>query len=235
MRFFPSLQPKMQGLYMKQTLIALSALVVLASCGGNSTDKAATAEKQAAAAQTGNTLTVDSSSTVGFVATHKGGVEPHTGIIKVQGGSISVDSTNAITGGNLVIDMTSLKDLDITDTTKKAQLEGHLKSPDFFNVAKYPTAKFEITKVAAYDSTQAKSLLPGATHLLSGNLTLKDSTVNLTFPAKLSVSATDVSGEAKFVIDRTNWGLNYKGPNNAQDWLISKEVELTLTLKAAKK
>ncbi|RFM27637.1 YceI family protein [Deminuibacter soli] len=215
---------------MKRTLLAVSAIIVLASCGSN-TDKAATAEKQEAAAATGASFTVDTASTVGFRATHKGGVEPHDGLIKVQGGTIAVDG-DKVTGGSITIAMATLKDLDITDTTKKGQLEGHLKSPDFFDVAKYPTAKFEITKVAPYDSTQAKSLLPGATHLLSGNLTLKDSTVNLTFPAKITITGKAITAEAKFTVDRTTWGLNYKGPNNAQDWLISKDVDLTLNLNA---
>jgi polyisoprenoid-binding protein YceI len=113
-------------------------------------------------------------------------------------------------------------------------LEGHLKSPDFFDVAKYPTAKFEITKVEPYDSTKQKSLLVGATHLISGNLTLKDSTKNITFPAIVTASADAVTAEANFDIDRTQWGMNYKGPNNPQDWMVQKEVNLKLKLSAKK-
>ena len=101
-------------------------------------------------------------------------------------------------------------------------------------MAKYPTAKFEITKVEPFDSTKEKSLLAGATHLISGNLTLKDSTKNVSFPAKVSVADNTLTAEADFNIDRTEWGMSYKGPNNPADWVIKKEVNLKLNIKGGK-
>ena len=67
------------------------------------------------------------------------------------------------------------------------------------------------------------------------NLTLKDSTKNISFPAKITVDSSTVAATADFNIDRTLWGMNYKGPGNPQDWFISKTVNLKLTLTAAKK
>jgi polyisoprenoid-binding protein YceI len=63
---------------------------------------------------------------------------------------------------------------------------------------------------------------------------LKDSTLNITFPAQVAVSENDVTANAKFVIDRTAWGINYKTEGSAQNWMISKEVEIGFRLKAVK-
>lgn len=221
---------------MLKQAISLAAIgaVVLASCGGPKGDAAETAEKQDAAAAAGSTLTLDTAATsLQWHTAHKGGVDPHTGTFKISNGSLSVDNGN-LTAGSFEISTASIRDIDLTDTAKRAMLEGHLKSPDFFDVAKYPTAKFEITKVEPYDSTKQKSLLVGATHLISGNLTLKDSTKNITFPAIVTASADAVTAEANFDIDRTQWGMNYKGPNNPQDWMVQKEVNLKLKLSAKK-
>ncbi|RZK58289.1 MAG: YceI family protein, partial [Pedobacter sp.] len=123
----------------------------------------------------------------------------------------------------------------VTEKDKKStDLEGHLKSPDFFDVAKYPTAKFVITKVEPFKGAQTSNLLADPNYLISGNLTLKDSTLNITFPAKVEVSATGVSAAAKFVIDRTAWGINYKAEGSPENWIISKDVEIGLNLKANK-
>jgi len=194
-------------------------------------DEAATAEKQEAAVATGATFTIDTTTSIVTWA----GTKPtatHTGTFKLKEGSIAVDK-NTLTGGSFVIDIASLVDNDLTGEFK-GKLEGHLKSPDFFDVAKFPVAKFEITKVEPFDSTKQKSLLPGATHLLSGNLTLKDSTKNVTFPAIINVTENALTAQANFNIDRTDWGMNYKGPDNPQDWVIKKEVNLQLNVKAGK-
>lgn len=221
---------------LKQSLsVALIGAIVFASCdSGPKTDAAETAGKQEAAATTGTSLAIDTAATtLEWHTAHKGGIDPHTGRLSVTDGSLAVDNGN-VTGGSFTISTASIRDIDLTDSVKRGKLEDHLKSPDFFDVAKYPTAKFEITKVEAFDSTKQKSLLPGATHLISGNLTLKDSTKNVTFPAKVTAAADAVSAEANFNIDRTQWGMNYKGSTSPEDWAIQKEVNLKLNLRAKK-
>ncbi len=219
---------------MKKLLVLLSCIAFLAACNNTKNgNQTATEEKQEAAAAVGESFKTDTSSHVGWYATHKGGVEPHNGEIKISEGTITVDS-GRVTGGSFTFDVSNIKDLDIKDIEKRGQLEGHLKSGDFFDVAKYPTAKFEITKIEAFDTSKGSSDLAGATNVVSGNLTFKDSTLNVTFPAKIAISDKTLQIDAKFNIDRTAWGLNYKGPNNPQDWLISKEVGLTIVLKANK-
>lgn len=223
---------------MKQTVPAFIMLLALAACGGPSTDQAKTEEKKEAAATTGVAYVIDTTATsVQWRATHKGGFAPRFGTIKVSDGSLNVEN-GAVTGGSFDVNMGSLTTdpASVTEPDKKAaDLDGHLKSPDFFDAAKHPAAKFVITGVAPFDSTKGKSLLPGATNLISGNLTLKDSTLNITFPAQIVVGANDVTANAKFVIDRTAWGINYKTEGSPENWVISKDVEIGLSLKAAKK
>ncbi|MEZ2444574.1 YceI family protein [Chitinophaga sp. RCC_12] len=223
---------------MKQTVPAFALLLTLAACGGASTDQAKTEEKKEAAVTGGAAYTIDTATTtVQWRATHKGGFAPRFGTIKVADGSLNVEN-GAVTGGSFDVNLTTLAvdPASVTEPDKKASdLEGHLKSPDFFDVAKYSSAKFVITSVAPFDSTKQKSLLPGATNLISGNLTLKDSTLNITFPAQIVVAESGVTANAKFVIDRSSWGINYKTEGSPENWMISKDVEIGFSLKAAKK
>lgn len=222
---------------MRKLFFALPALLLLASCGGSSSNNAETTTEQTATEQKGDSFAVDTVTTVvDWKAAHKGGMAPRWGKIKVTSGTISVDN-DVITGGEFVVDMASLSvdPASVTEEGKKAtDLEGHLKSPDFFDVAKAPTAKFVITKVAPYTAGKESSLIADANYLISGNLTLKDSTLNVTFPAKVQVAGTTVTASAKFVIDRTAWGINYKTEGSPENWMISKDVEIGITLNAKK-
>jgi polyisoprenoid-binding protein YceI len=235
---FGDLILKFKTTIMKQTVPAFILLLTLAACGGPSTDQAKTDEKKEAAAATGVAYTIDTTTTsVQWRATHKGGFAPRFGTIKVTDGSLNVEN-GAVTGGSFAVNMNTLltDPSSVTEADKKStDLDGHLKSADFFDAGKHPEAKFVITSVAPYDSTGGKSLMPGATNLISGNLTLKDSTLNITFPAQITVAENDVTANAKFVIDRTAWGINYKTEGSPENWVISKDVEIGFSLKAVKK
>jgi len=218
--------------------MAAAALLFAASCNSNSGDQAETGAAQEAAAQTGKEYNADiAGSSIGWRATHKGGMAPRFGTLSLASGTISAEN-GKLTGGSFIVDMNTLKvdSASVTEAGKKASdLEAHLKNPDFFEVAKYGTAKFEITGVKPFDAATDKSMLEGATDIISGNLTLKDSTVNVTFPAKVSITDSNVSVEAKFVVDRTSWGLNLGAEGDPANWMISKDIELTLNVKAVQK
>ncbi len=214
---------------MKKLLIIAVAATSLVSCSSNSTDKVETTEKQTAATADGTAYAVDSTSTITWTGSKPTG--SHTGTFKISEGAFNVKD-GALTGGNFTIDINSLNNEDLaSDAESKGKLEGHLKSPDFFDVAKYPTAKFEITGVDVNTDTAQKDI----THIIKGNLTLKDSTKNVAIPARVTVDAKTLSASATFSIDRTLWGMSYKGPDNPQDWIIAKAVELKLNLNAATK
>jgi len=221
----------------KILMAALPALFFLVSCGNQNNESAKTTSEQVVASQKGEVFNIDTTSTsISWKATHKGGLAPRWGKISVTTGSLSVDK-DSLSGGDFTIDMNSVyvDPASVTEKDKKStDLEGHLKSPDFFDAAKMPTAKFVITKAEAFKGEKSE-LLPDPNYLISGNLTLKDSTLNVTFPAKVVISQSGVSAKAKFIIDRTAWGINYKSEGSPENWVISKDVEIGLTLDAKKK
>lgn len=214
---------------MKKLAILVTSFAMLSACN-NSDSKTETSDTQTVATSDGTVYTVDTTTTITWAGSKPTGT--HIGTFNVSEGSLYVKD-NTLTGGNFVINVASLKNIDLSsDPENKGKLEGHLKSPDFFDIAKYPTAKFEITSVEPYSADSANK---DATHLIKGNLTLKDTTKNISFPARVTVDAATLSANANFDIDRTNWGINYKGPGNPQDWLIKKNVNIRLSIAATKK
>ena len=220
---------------MKQLVFIFSAAVLTLSACNSTADQAITNAEQEAAAATGKEYVIDSNaSVVKWQATHKGGFAPRYGTLKLSEGNVLVDN-GALMGGNFTIDINSLwvDTASVTEKDKKAiDLQNHLKSPDFFDAAKYPAAKFVITGVAPYDSSKVKSFTEGATNLVSGNLTIKDSTINITFPARISVSNSNIDIAARFSVDRTSWGLKFGTKGDPADWLISKDFDFGLDVKA---
>jgi polyisoprenoid-binding protein YceI len=132
--------------------------------------------------------------------------------------------------------MNSIKNTDLTDTGYQKKLVGHLMAEDFFNVAKFPTGKFEIVSVAEKASE-------GYTHELSGNLTLRDSTRKISFPANIKVEGNTVTANGKATINRLDWGVNYDSKNlslaeaaqkKVKDGIVNNEMDITISLKATK-
>lgn len=223
----------------KLSILAFALSAVLVSCNNKTGDKVNTAEEQEVAAQTGETFNVDTAnSTVKWTGYHKGGLNPRYGVVSTTG-TVSVEN-GVVTGGEFNLDINSLTtdeasvDAATSGGKTAADLTGHLKSADFFDVEKYPTASFKITGVEAFDAANNESVVEGATNTISGNLTIKDKTVNVTFPAKVVITETGVSIESKFTINRQDWGLTYGTEGDAKDWMISQEIDMELNIQANK-
>ena len=222
----------------KLSVLAFALATVFVSCNKTG-DKANTTTEQQVAEQKGQVFTVDATtSTVKWTGYHKGGLNPRFGVLKADG-TLAVEN-GAVTGGKFNLDLKSL----VTDQSSvdpatsggktSADLDTHLKSADFFDIEKYPTSTFEITSVAAFDAAKDKSVIEGATNVISGNLTIKDKTVNVTFPAKVAVTEGNVTIESKFTINRQDWGLTYGTEGDAKDWMISQEIDVELNIQAKK-
>lgn len=124
----------------------------------------------------------------------------HNGTINIQNGALIVDG-DKLTGGDFTIDINSIKVLDVKDEGYNAKLVGHLKAPDFFDAAKYPTATFKITKATPKGGTN---------YDITGNLTINGVTQPITFPATVSINKNgSASASAKFEVDRTKFGSKY--------------------------
>ncbi|HKG07470.1 MAG TPA: YceI family protein [Pedobacter sp.] len=219
--------------------ILAGAALFLAACGGNTSRDTATSGAQEVAAKQGDVYTVDlESSKVSWKAFHKGGFAPRWGTLSLKSGEVSF-ADGELAAGDFVIDMQSLK-VDSTSVTEKdkkyTELEAHLKSKDFFDVEKNPTADFKITKVEALAADAAKEAVTGANKTVSGNLTLLGKTLNVSFPAKVVLAGENVSVAATFTVNRTDWGIKF-GATAADpaEWMISKDIEISIDLKAVKK
>jgi polyisoprenoid-binding protein YceI len=117
----------------------------------------------------------------------------------------------------------------------QTKLRPHLLSGDFFDAEKFGTAKFEITKVEPYErKDEDKSIVEGANFSVSGNLTLKDVTKNITFPARVDLDANRLEAKGNFNIDRTQWQMNYGNDKTLGDKFISETVNIELNLEAQK-
>lgn len=99
----------------------------------------------------------------------------------------------------------------------KEKLTKHLKSPDFFDVEKFPTATFQ--------STEIRKEADG--HTITGDLTLHGVTKRISFPATIESSDSQVSANAEFSINRKDFEINYPG---MQDDLIRDLVVIKLSL-----
>ena len=151
----------------------------------------------------------------------------HNGTVELNRGNLIFDGKN-LTGGLIEIDMTSIKNLDVADEGYRNKLVGHLKSDDFFNVEKYPTATLKITKATpkggnAYDVT--------------GDLTVRGKTAPVTFPATVTLDGNNATATAKVVVDRSKYDVKYGSKSffeNIGDKMIYDEFDLTVKLVATK-
>jgi polyisoprenoid-binding protein YceI len=137
---------------------------------------------------------------------HNGGFKKFSGQLKAQGNQL------APTGNKVEIETASL-------WADNERLTGHLKTPDFFNVAQFPTSTFETTAIT-----------PNATNLtVTGSLMLHGITRQISFPANIKVTPEGVEVDADFSINRMDFDVKFAGmPND----LIRKDVKLKLKVKA---
>lgn len=203
------------------TLITLLACLSLGACKSQLDGKKAAkvqdapkaaAPKAAARAASSSQLNLNKgNSSVGFVGAKVTG--DHTGSFGDIKGSVQVDK-GQLTGLDIAIKTDSV-------TSDAEKLTGHLKSPDFFDVAKFPQANFQATKI------QAKAGEKGATHEIQGTMDLHGIKKLITFPAKVQVHTGHVGVNAEFKINRKDFGIVYPG---RKDDLIKDDVLLKIAL-----
>lgn len=151
----------------------------------------------------------------------------HTGNVTAKSGSLTLTG-DAITAGEVVVDMNTITSNDITDKDMNAKYVGHIKSADFFDVAKHPEAKIVIKSSKKTD----KGLE------VNGDLTFIGKTNPITFLVT-DVKKTDAafSGKSNLTINRTQWGLVYGSGSFIKglgDKAINDEFTLAIDLTAKK-
>lgn len=161
---------------------------------------------QADGAEAGGIKLSPENTTIQFVGNHTGeDKKPRTCTFEAFTGTITGEGE--LTGLSVEIETDSL-------AAEMPDLTNHLKNADFFDVKRFPKAKFEATSIEAGDEGMVN---------VTGDLTLLGQTHSLAFPASFSPDSDPVL-TASFEIDRTQWGMNY-GPDK-----IEKMVEMTITV-----
>ncbi|AZI34516.1 YceI family protein [Kaistella carnis] len=151
----------------------------------------------------------------------------HFGTINFESGDLTVHE-GMLESGKFIVDMNSLTSVDLKDDAEQlGKLNGHLKSGDFFETDKFPTASYEITKVSKNDSGDYNTLL-------DGNLTIKGITKPMQFNANVSVKdgVASIATEPK---DISREAFNVKFQMPVANGVIKDDVNLQIIIKANEK
>jgi polyisoprenoid-binding protein YceI len=164
------------------------------------------------ATATGTKYVFTPESKIGFTGSKVTG--SHNGEFKTFTGHFTVKDGKPVGNDHKVV-------IDMASTWSDAEkLTGHLKSPDFFDVQKFPESTFDVTELKAGDN---------GSYTVAGNFTLHGVTKNITFPATVTQGSDTVTIKAEFDIKRKDFGIVY--PGKAED-LIRDEVVIRLDLTA---
>jgi polyisoprenoid-binding protein YceI len=143
----------------------------------------------------------------------------HNGLFKQFSGTIDLIAGDILQSRVTVnIDAASV----VTDTD---DLTAHLKTADFFDVAKFPKATFTSTKIEPASGNNA-------THTVTGNFELHGIKKSISFPATIVATPADVAVSTEFAINRRDFGLVY--PGKADD-LNRDGVVIKLTVRVPRK
>ena len=202
------------------TLLFIATLVLTISCNSKAKEAPATevTTTEATSPFADKTYLVSNSESA-ITWEGKGVGHGHNGTVNIVAGKFEM-ANGLITFGKLTIDMSSLVATDVTEADKKAKLEGHLKDADFFNVAAFPAANIEIVDASNLSEVKA-------------NLTIKDKTNEITFPAKLELVDGAAVLTADLTIDRTKFGITYSSGNffkDLGDKMIDDEFKIGVKL-----
>lgn len=137
----------------------------------------------------------------------------HPIVFKDFSGSVALDG-DAVASVSFDVQMATLE-------ADSPRLTEHLKNEDFFDVPNHPTSTFR--------STDVKAEAEGASHSVTGDLTIRGTTKRVTFPATLVVSEGEVTANAEFTINRQDFKVVYPG---RPDDLVQDSVVLTIALVA---
>ena len=197
--------------------------VVIVACGGSA--------KQSSEESTSETTETPETSVSGTFAVSndessvawKGevaGVYGHNGVIDIKEGTFTV-TDGKLTGGTVVIDMTTIQPLDTASYEASGKtpqdLVDHLTTGDFFLVEEYPEANFVVKSHEG--------------NTITGDLTIRGNTNEETVElSSFEVTENVFQSEGKLVFDRQKYDVNWE--HYIEDYILSDDIELTLTIMA---
>jgi polyisoprenoid-binding protein YceI len=104
------------------------------------------------------------------------------------------------------------------------RLDTHLKSDEFFHIEQFPTAIFTSTSIV-------EGAENGATHTVTGDLTIRGKTKTITFPITVAGDGNVVSAKTEFSLNRQDFDLTYTGqPDDLVRDEVVMQVDVTGTM-----
>ena len=116
--------------------------------------------------------------------------------------------------------------------TRNQQRDDHLRSPDFFDVEKWPEIVFTSTSVEEVEERA---------YMVSGDLTIRDITKHITVPLELMGVEKDAFGalragfEGSRRVNRRDFGLEWNMPLDSGGVLVSEKISLEFEISAIKR
>lgn len=215
-------------MHIKSFIICLVSISVLFACGTEKKEvvtnsiaqdlKSTKAATDTIIEQTMFKVTNDSLSVLKWTGSTF--IKSHFGTVNFEG-ALGIFEGKLVSG-DLTFDMNTINTEDLNGG-KKQKLDDHLKGEDFFDVEKFSKAYL---KIKNYDGKN-----------ITGDLTIKEVTKEISFPAILEITQNSITGKADFTINRTEYGIIYSSGNFfdlAKDRIISDNITFNVSIKAIK-
>ena len=145
------------------------------------------------------------------------------GRFSLWGGTLEIDNDDITRSRvHVTIDAASVD-------TKEDKRDAHLRSPEFFDVAKFPALTFKSTQIAKVSDDELA---------ITGDLTLHGVTKSVTLAVELGGQANDPWGgirtgfSARTTINRKDFGLGWNTVLEAGGVLVGEKIEITLEIEA---
>ena len=213
------------------TLVLVLSTTLFAACQSEvDTQPAAEVAETTTAARANASVTTDTTGTAPTPGTPVGRVIKEKSSIQWVGAKVTRDHNGRFRNFDGYIQYQGSQpsriafDIDVNSIeSDDEKLTGHLKSPDFFDVAKFPKATF----VSSSIEPAAAGAPNGATHTVRGTLDLHGVKKEVAFPVTAQQTADGIRTTSNFTINRHDWGISYRG---MADDLIKDNVLIKLDL-----
>jgi polyisoprenoid-binding protein YceI len=206
----------------------LSALIFFTACGSSS-NVILSEEPRSVEFADNNAATYTINNEQSTLTWYGGqfGFIDYEGTIQIQEGVVYMENS-MITGGEITLDMTSLKNTNLSTAKARLDNEDTLKSEYFYDVEHFPTVTFSITGTEKTENNT----------LITGNLRIKDVVRSVTFPIEITEIENGYRASARLQIDRTEWNLHFTGGaafSGISDSSIDKDIAMSMELLALPK
>jgi len=154
----------------------------------------------------------------------------HAMVTKVRGSFNDFEGTLVLDGATPSNSNTTLTAQVASISTGNEQRDGHVKSPDFFDVENIPTLTFTSTAVRQ----------DGDDFVVTGDLTIKGTTQSVDIEVEPTGVATDPFGnhragfEGELEISREAFGLTWNVALETGGFLVGDKIKISLDVSAIK-